>query len=157
MKRTIVSAIVPRQCGATAAPLLRLGEPNRERGIGGNDVAMERTFSGHGATPRAHHPLSLRVSMPRVDAPRLDRIVKASEGAGSSIDCVEPGDFPYAKMTLKYQDSLLQCPLTPVQVPVHWDSPAASIALPASIVDSGAAPSDFALNFVNDLYNRNYV
>jgi len=94
--------------------------------------------------------------MPRVDAPRLERIVKTFEGAGSS-DCVEPGDIPYAKMTLKYQDSLLQCPLTPVQVPVRWDSPTASIALPVSIVDPGAAPSDFVLNFFNDLRNRNYV
>jgi len=156
MKRTNISLIVPRPCGATASPLLQLSEPNRERGIGGNDIAMERTFGGHGAILRAHHPFSVRVSTPRVDAPRLDRVVKTFEGAGSSA-CVEPDDFPYAKMTLKYQDSLLQCPLTTVQVPVRRDSPTASIALPVSIVDSGAAPSDFALNFVNDLYNRNYV
>jgi hypothetical protein len=156
MKSTVLSVIVSRLCGATEPLLSQLSEPKRERGIGGNDIAMERTFGGYEATLRAHHPFSLRISMPPVDVPRLDRIVKAFEAAGSS-DCVEPCDFPYAKMTLKYQDSLLQCPLTPVQVPVRWDSSTASIALPASIVDAGAAPSDFALNFFTDLRNRNYV
>ena len=108
-----------------------------------------------GARLRAHHALSCRVSMP---APRLDHAVKAFEEAGS-FDGFEPGDFTPAKLTLKYLDSLLQCPGTTVRIPLGWDSLTASIAISASIVDAGVAPSDFALNFLEDgdLRNQNYV
>jgi len=46
--------------------------------------------------------------------------------------------------------SLLECPLTAIQFPVGWGSSTASIAKPVTIVRTGPAPSDFALNFVND-------
>jgi hypothetical protein len=76
-----------------------------------------------------------------------------------SFDRVELGHCTHYKMTLKNPESLLQCPLTTIRIPNGWVRLTASIAKPVSIFDSGAAPSDFALNFVNawDLRNRNYV
>ena len=111
-----------------------------------------------GATFRAAHPFSLRVSRPHIDAPQPDSIVKAFEKAGW-FDCLESSDSPRAKMRLKCLESLLQCALTTVQVPPHRGSPTASIAMSASIVDAGVAPSDFALTLMHDgdLRNPNYV
>jgi len=84
--------------------------------------------------------------------------VKALEEAESS-DFIVFSDYTHVEIRLKNLDSLLQCPLTTIRIPIGWVRSTASTAKPVSIFESGAAPSDFALNFVDDrdLRNRNYV
>ena len=97
------------------------------------------------------HPQDQVAVHARVDPSRPDRIVQAVEKCEPLYTDVE--------MMLKNPDSLLQCPLTTIQVSDGWLRSTASTAKPVSIVHSGAAPSDFALNFVNhwNFHDRNYV
>jgi len=90
----------------------------------------------------------------RVDPSRPDRFVKAVEKC-ESFGFVELGDYMHVEITLKSLASLLQCPLTTIQIPHGWVRSTASTAKPVTIVDCGSAPSDFALYFVNDWDRRN--